>query len=85
MTFHLSNHAKEQMLLRGIAEFQVEEVLENPDSVIERAADQLVFQKIRTFENGANFLLRVFVNPLKDPALIITVYKTSKLDKYHAN
>lgn len=73
------------MLLRGIAEFQVEEVLENPDSVIERAADQLVFQKILAFENGENFLLRVFANPLKNPVLIITVYKTSKLDKYHAN
>jgi len=33
-------------------------------------------------ENSNNYLYRVFVNELKKPSVIITVYKTSKIDKY---
>jgi len=33
-------------------------------------------------ENDKAYLIRIFVNHLVDPAVIITAYKTSKIDKY---
>lgn len=33
-------------------------------------------------ENAKSYLFRVFVNIQKKPSVIITVYKTSKTDKY---
>jgi len=33
-------------------------------------------------ENDEKKLLRIFVNTCKEPNLIITAYKTSKIDKY---
>lgn len=33
-------------------------------------------------ENGQEYLLRVFVNSEKNPPLVVTVYKTSKIKKY---
>ena len=31
---------------------------------------------------GENYLIRVFVNVAKNPKLIMTVYRTSKIQKY---
>lgn len=33
-------------------------------------------------ENNKTYLIRVFVNETKIPAIIITAYKTSKIQKY---
>lgn len=33
-------------------------------------------------ENNKTYLIRVFVNEAKTPPLIITAYKTSKIQKY---
>jgi len=34
-------------------------------------------------ENGQIFLLRVFVNIIKQPNVIVTLYKTTKIQKYY--
>ncbi len=33
-------------------------------------------------EDGRLFLVRVIVNPQLDPAVVVTVYRTSKIEKY---
>jgi hypothetical protein len=78
--FVISNHAREQMLNRGIDETLVLQVLANPLQVVEEDGLE-VYQSIFK-ESAQEYLLRVFVNSGKNPPLVVTVYKTSKIKKY---
>ena len=40
-----------------------------------------VYQEL-VIENNISYLYRVFVNTTKQPPMIITAYKTSKVNKY---
>ena len=77
MLFEFSLHSLEQIKLRSITRETVELVLNEPDEVIIENDNQKVFQKIVD-----NHLYRVFVNSNKNPELIKTVYRTSKITKY---
>jgi hypothetical protein len=78
MLFEYSNHRLEQMQLRNISKQIVDLVMKHPDSVINEADNQKIFQKV--IEQR---LYRVFVTANKNPALIKTVYRTSKISKYN--
>ncbi len=77
MNFVFSKHALEQMELRGISKNVVEQIIENPALTKEEDGIK-IYQSIID-----NYLIRIFVNEIKDPKLIITVYKTSKIKKYN--
>ena len=81
MQFNISNHAREQMNRRGIEEKVVLEVLNSRAQTI-ITEDKTIYQSI-IVESGRQFLIRIFVNHLKIPNLVITVYKTSKIRKYY--
>jgi Domain of unknown function (DUF4258) len=81
----LSKHAKEQMETRGISEVQVWEVVQNPEQSIKHDDEKIILQSRVTLDEGKNYLIRVFINVMKEPNLIITVYKTSKIKKYWKN
>lgn len=80
MKFIFSNHALEQLKSRNIDVKVIEQILENPEMVIKQS-DKLIYQSLIK-ENHRRYLIRIFVNHLVDPAVIITAYKTSKIDKY---
>lgn len=80
--YQFSQHALEQMHLRGISRAVVESILIKPDQ-LKQSGDLTVFQRICTEESGELFLVRVFVNEKKAPNLVVTVYKTSKIQKYY--
>ena len=75
-----SQHLLQQIQLRNIALAQIEEVLQNPDHVIMEDGFT-VFQKL-LYENNKRYLLRIFVNEKKQPPVVVTAYKTSKINKY---
>lgn len=77
MLFEFSNHSLEQIKLRSISEEIVALVLNEPDKIIMEEDNQQVFQKI-----VENHLYMVFINTNKNPSLIKTVYRTSKITKY---
>ena len=79
MTFYFSKHALEQMKLRGISKKMVEEMLANPNEIKEEN-NKKVYQSL--VEHG-KYLIRCIVNHRKNPQTIITVYKTSKINKYY--
>ncbi len=81
MKYKLSKHATEQIERRDLSLSLVDEVTGNPESVIKYDNCVSVFQKIIN-DGKNNYLYRVFVNTCKNPGLIITVYKTSKIKKY---
>jgi hypothetical protein len=75
-----SNHAVEQIKRRNIDVKTIEFILENPNQTTIRA-NTMVYQAIIK-ENSKDYLIRMFVNHLVNPAVVITAYKTSKIDKY---
>ncbi|MBL7137362.1 MAG: DUF4258 domain-containing protein [Bacteroidales bacterium] len=83
MEFSLSQHALDQMSRRGISEEVVKKVIDFPDQRISEE-NYTIYQKIEESDQG-KYLIRVFVNIFKVPPLVITVYRTSKITKYHEN
>ena len=68
------------MKSRNISSAEVMDVIQYPDEVLKETCKS-VFQK-KILKNNSLYLYRVFINTCKDPELIITVYKTSKIEKY---
>ena len=78
--FQFSLHSLEQLAKRNITKETVLWIIDN-------ATEKLLIEGISIYqgiinENEKNYLIRVFVNEDKTPPVIITAYKTSKLDKY---
>jgi len=69
------------MKLRGIEESIVLDILINPGQIIVNE-DKTIYQSVIT-EVGKEYLIRIFVNHIKIPNMVITVYKTSKIGKYY--
>ena len=78
--YQFSIHCLERILKRNITSEMVLWTIENPlQKIVEN--ELTIYQNI-FIENEKKYLLRVFVNENKIPPLIITAYKTSKLEKY---
>ena len=81
MEIEFSIHALERMKNRGISKSDVKEVLKNFDSLLKQDINIKIFSKI-LIKSNKTWLYRVFVNTTKKPQLVITVYRTSKIEKY---
>jgi hypothetical protein len=81
MIYVFSMHALEQMKTRAISIETVEKILAKPDQ-ISTHEDLTVFQGLEKGDKTL-FLIRVFVNMRKTPNVVVTVYRTSKIDKYY--
>ena len=81
MFFRYSLHSLEQIKIRGLNETIVEDVLNSPDKVITNAEGVDIYQKL-VIENNKHYLSRVLVSITKQPPMVITAYKTSKVNKY---
>ena len=82
MRFRLSNHALEEMERRAIPREMLEIVLRNPQQIVPEREDKKAYQSQIDFGGGRIFLLRAIVNDEIDPAVVITVYRTSNIQKY---
>ncbi|MGI8635468.1 MAG: hypothetical protein ACR2KZ_08700 [Segetibacter sp.] len=67
------------MQLRNIGMSEVEDVYHSQQKVME---DELTVNQKVIEINKRSYLFRVFINENKQPPLAVTVYKTSKIDKY---
>ena len=85
MNFRISNHALEETGKRKIPISFVEEVLENPQQVFPQDEEITVYQSQLDFGKGKLYLLRLFMNTTIDPAVVITIYRTSQIKKYWRN
>ncbi|MEZ5039173.1 MAG: DUF4258 domain-containing protein [Saprospiraceae bacterium] len=84
--FRISKHAKEQMEEREITEDMVKDIIKNPDQEFPQGDEKHIYQSIKEFKTDKkSYLVRVFVNIVKIPWLVITVYKTSRIKKYWKN
>ena len=81
MNLHFSDHAKEQMEDRDISIEMILGVVENPEQKYNQEIDETVCQSKVNFGEKV-YLLRVFVNYTESPPTVISVYRTSKIQKY---
>ena len=82
MTFRISRHALEEMERRSIPLNVVESILQNPQQIVDEYGNKKAFQSIMNLGAGKDYLIRVIVNDTIDPGNVITVYRTSKINKY---
>ncbi|MDY7000478.1 MAG: DUF4258 domain-containing protein [Thermodesulfobacteriota bacterium] len=82
MKFTLSNHALQECERRGIGLEVVQDVLNNPQQIVPERFGRKVYQSQVVFEKNKTFILRIIVDTLTTPYKVITVYRTSKIDKY---
>lgn len=81
MEFEFSKHALNQIEHRSLSKEMVLSIVLQPDSVVDQDKTTRIYSKL--VDTGSKiYLYRVFVNYLKDPLIIITAYKTSKIEKY---
>ena len=81
--FEFTDHALIEMARRQISQEDVAAVLANPDQTEMVREGRAVYQsRLEMGEPPKTFLLRVFVDIDPRPPYVITVYRTSKIEKY---
>jgi hypothetical protein len=84
MEFRLSRHAEWEMARRGIPLALVQAVIGHLEQRLEDEprSGRWIRQSRLRFEDGKMYLLRVVVAEDQQPPVIITAYRTSKIEKY---
>lgn len=82
MRFRLTKHATEELRLRSIPRQLVDEVMDQPQQIVDEYGGRKAYQSKLDFGGGRIFLLRVIVDDRADPATVVTVYRTTKIGKY---
>ncbi len=81
--FMLTPHAAFEMHRRGLSESVVRSILVAPEQRLEVRPGRIVLQsRIPMGSMNRAYLVRVFVDVDRHPAEIVTVYRTSKVEKY---
>jgi len=82
MRFQISGHALEEMKRRELSEALVESILKDPQQIVDEYGNRKAFQSIMKFETEKDYLVRVIVNDNVEPAKVVTVCRTSRINKY---
>src|SRR5665213_2663005 len=82
MNFRFSKHAESELVLRRILREFVEEVLRQPQQIVPERPPKKAYQSKMDFGGGRIFLLRVIVDDTIEPAMVVTLYRTKKINKY---
>ncbi len=82
MNFRLSRHAEKELNLRRIPRSLLDSVLRQPQQVLPTRGDKKIYQSQFDFGGGKLFLVRAIVDDNVSPAVVVTVYRTSKIGKY---
>jgi len=79
--YKLSEHVRHEAARRQIPLTLLQAVLENPDQVVPERGTVKAYQS-KCKIGGKMFLLRVIVDDSVDPAVVVTAYRTTKIEKY---
>jgi hypothetical protein len=82
-TYRLTDHARMEMARRQISGAEVARVLAVPEQTELVREGRVVYQsRITSGESSQPYVLRVFVDIDREPPEVVTVYRSSKLQKY---
>jgi len=83
MNYIFTEHLMLEMKRRGLTMEIVEFVLKLPEQRFELRKGRHVFQSRIVMDDPERpYLIRVFVDVDRDPFEVVTVYRTSKIEKY---
>jgi hypothetical protein len=77
----ITDHAAIEIARRDLSAETIDGVLKRPEQRLEVRAGRVVLQS-RLQEFGSDYLVRVFVDIDRNPAEVVTAYRTSKVLKY---
>jgi len=77
MLIKFTKHALERMKIRSITKEEIIETINNPENELNDSYGNIIAHKIKK-----KYLLRVFYYNEEDSKVVITAYKTTKIDKY---
>ena len=81
--YRISAHARSEMRRRAIDEETVKQVLFQPEQEIPVRLGRVLRQsRITMGEGRRRYLVRVIVDVDRDVPEVVTVYRTSKIEKY---
>lgn len=81
--YRITPHARFEMQRRGLDEEIVSRVLSEPEQEETMRQGRVVCQsRITMGVPGRRYLVRVILDIDRDPAEVVTVYRTSKIGKY---
>ena len=81
--YRLTDHARMEMARRQISETEVARVLAVPEqSEIVREGRAVYQSQISLRDSSQTYVLRVFVDIDREPPEVVTVYRSSKVQKY---
>lgn len=80
--FRFSCHVLEEIERRQIPRDLVESVLRHPQQIAVEIEGLKAYQSKVDFGAGRMYLLRIIVDDEKEPATVVTAYRTSKVAKY---
>ena len=78
--YRISDHAREEATRRGISLDILQGVMESPGQVINAHSDRKAYQS-QVEIDGKLYVVRAIVE-MSNPLTVITVYRTSKIEKY---
>src|SRR5687767_14025142 len=82
-SYVFTGHASDEMARRSIDPAIVRAVLAEPEQSEPVRPGRMVLQSRLSFAGDATiYLVRVFVDVDREPAEVVTVYRTSKIGKY---
>ncbi len=81
MNFALSDHAQGEMVRRQIPLAWIEATMRAPEQVVPGIDFRKIYQS-RIVAEGKTYLVRLVVEDGRQPPVIVTVYRTSKIEKY---
>ncbi|KKL68950.1 hypothetical protein LCGC14_2119860 [marine sediment metagenome] len=77
MLIKFTKHALERMKIRGITKEEIVDTINNPEKEVNDSFGNIIAHKVKK-----KYLLRVFYYNEENSKIVITAYKTSKIDKY---
>lgn len=77
MPIKFTKHALERMRIRGITKEEIINAINDPDKELNDSSGNIISHKLKK-----KYLLRVFHYSEGEYKVVITAYKTSKIDKY---
>lgn len=81
MDYILTDHARNEAQRRLIRPEWIASTMLQPEQVTSGANNRKVYQS-RIVADGKAYLIRLIVEDWRQPPVIVTVYRTSKIEKY---
>jgi hypothetical protein len=84
MEYRISRHAEDELVIRSIPRSMLENVMSSPEQIVNVESGLQVLQsRVGPFGmHRQTMLLRAIVDTKNDPNVVITVYLTSKIERY---